>query len=137
MRHPVSHTHFPLVIFNSCLLTLSDSWPSHVYLQVLTTYTVDFTVDFPIVPLGTHMVSLVVLAVFLLWETPRTAAFKPLFSAGSFTHRDITRAAILRKTAEVCRDIATAQGQHFTLTVRTNLSLYLYLIRVNILCRIW
>ncbi|XP_056590951.1 von Willebrand factor A domain-containing protein 7 [Triplophysa dalaica] len=71
------------------------------------------------------MVSLVVLAVFLLWEThsmPWTAAFKPLFSDGSFTHREITHVAMLRKTAEVCRDIATAQGQDFTLTIENTMT---------------
>lgn len=123
MSHSFSHTHYPLVIFNSCLLTLSDSWPSHVYLQVLNTVLIQWI--FPLHHCAL-MVSLVVLAVFLLWEThsmPRTAAFKPLFSNGSFTHREITHVAMLRKTAEVCRDIATAQGQDFTLTVRTNLSL--------------
>lgn len=68
------------------------------------------------------MVSLVVVAVFLLWGTlfqpPQAAAFKPLFHDGSITHREITQMAILRKTAEVCRDIATALGRDFTLAVR-------------------
>lgn len=43
--------------------------------------------------------------------------FKPLFSSDSITHRYITRIAILRKTAEVCRDIAASNGLDFTLTV--------------------
>ncbi|RXN16716.1 von Willebrand factor A domain-containing 7-like protein [Labeo rohita] len=65
------------------------------------------------------MVSLVVVTVFLLCETlfqlPEVAAFKPLFQDDSLTHREITQFAILRKTAEVCRDISTAQGRDFTL----------------------
>lgn len=68
------------------------------------------------------MVSLVVLAAFVLCGTlfppPQVAAFKPLFQDGSITHREITQMAILRKTAEVCRDKATAQGRDFTLPVR-------------------
>ncbi|XP_048052725.1 von Willebrand factor A domain-containing protein 7 [Megalobrama amblycephala] len=72
------------------------------------------------------MASLVVVAVFLLWGTlfkpPQVAAFKPLFQGGSITHREITQMAILRKTAEVCRDIATAQGRDFTLAINNKLT---------------
>uniref|UniRef100_A0A8C2CWF9 von Willebrand factor A domain containing 10, tandem duplicate 2 n=1 Tax=Cyprinus carpio TaxID=7962 RepID=A0A8C2CWF9_CYPCA len=72
------------------------------------------------------MVSLVVVAVFLLcgtlFQPPQTAAFKPLFQDGSITHREITQMAILRKTAEVCRDIATAQGRDFTLPINNRLT---------------
>ncbi|XP_077102695.1 von Willebrand factor A domain-containing protein 7 [Siphateles boraxobius] len=73
------------------------------------------------------MDSLVVVAVlFLLWGTlfqpPQAAAFKPLFHDGSITHREITQMAILRKTAEVCRDIATAQGRDFTLAINNRLT---------------
>ncbi|KAK7166072.1 hypothetical protein R3I93_005988 [Phoxinus phoxinus] len=72
------------------------------------------------------MVSLVVVAIFLLWGTlfqpPQAAAFKPLFQDGSITHREITQIAILRKTAEVCRDIATAQGRPFTLAINNRLT---------------
>ncbi len=68
------------------------------------------------------MVSLVAVAVFLLcgnlFQPPQVAAFKPLFRDGSLTHREITQLAILRKTAEVCHDIATVQGRDFTLPVR-------------------
>lgn len=47
-----------------------------------------------------------------------TQAFKPLISGGgSVTHRDITQRAVLRKTAEVCRALAAAQGQDFSLPV--------------------
>ncbi|XP_045070727.1 von Willebrand factor A domain-containing protein 7-like [Coregonus clupeaformis] len=43
-----------------------------------------------------------------------TQAFKPLISGGgSVTHRDITQRAVLRKTAEVCRALAVAQGRDF------------------------
>ncbi|XP_016319896.1 von Willebrand factor A domain-containing protein 7-like [Sinocyclocheilus anshuiensis] len=72
------------------------------------------------------MVSLVVVAVFLLcgtlFQPPQVAAFKPLFQDGSLTHREITQMAILRKTAEVCRDIATAQGRDFTLPINNRLT---------------
>ncbi|XP_067260199.1 von Willebrand factor A domain-containing protein 7-like [Chanodichthys erythropterus] len=72
------------------------------------------------------MASLVVVAVFLLWGTlfqsPQVGAFKPLFHDGSVTHREITQMAILRKTAEVCRDIATAQGRDFTLAINNKLT---------------
>ncbi|KAL1282098.1 hypothetical protein QQF64_000901 [Cirrhinus molitorella] len=50
------------------------------------------------------------------------AAFKPLFQGGSLTHREITQMAILRKTAEVCHDIATAQGHNFTLPINNRLT---------------
>lgn len=43
--------------------------------------------------------------------------FNPLLSSDSTTHRVISQRAILRKTAEVCRDIAVSAGQDFTLTV--------------------
>lgn len=68
------------------------------------------------------MVSGLAVAIFLFWgigfNLNEVAAFKPLFSSGSFTHREITQFAMLRKTAEVCRDIAIAQGRDFTLPVR-------------------
>lgn len=46
-------------------------------------------------------------------------SFQPLFSfdGSSITHRDITQRAVLRKTAEVCRDIAVSEGRDFSLTV--------------------
>ncbi|KAL1023659.1 hypothetical protein UPYG_G00044190 [Umbra pygmaea] len=53
-----------------------------------------------------------------------TEAFKPLLpSKGSVTHRDITEKAILRKTAEVCRDLSAAQGWHFSLPIDDSLSI--------------
>eukprot|EP00063_Salmo_salar_P090441 XP_014065276.1 PREDICTED: von Willebrand factor A domain-containing protein 7-like [Salmo salar] len=52
-----------------------------------------------------------------------TQAFKPLISGGgSVTHRDITQRAVLRKTAEVCRALAAAQGQDFSLPIGDSLS---------------
>ncbi|XP_073699204.1 von Willebrand factor A domain-containing protein 7-like [Garra rufa] len=72
------------------------------------------------------MVSQVVVAVFLLcgtlFQPPDVAAFKPLFQDSSLTHREITQMAILRKTAEVCRDIAIAQGRDFTLPINNGLT---------------
>ncbi|XP_056313191.1 von Willebrand factor A domain-containing protein 7 [Danio aesculapii] len=65
-------------------------------------------------------------AIFLFWgirfNRDEVAAFKPLFSTGSLTHRDITQFAMLRKTAEVCRDIAIAQGRDFTLPINNGLT---------------
>lgn len=44
-------------------------------------------------------------------------SFQPLIALKSTTHRDITQRAVLRKTAEVCRDIAASNGWPFSLTV--------------------
>ncbi|XP_073698690.1 von Willebrand factor A domain-containing protein 7-like [Garra rufa] len=72
------------------------------------------------------MVSQVVVSVFLLcgtlFQSLQVAAFKPLFQGGSLTHREITQMAILRKTAEVCRDIAISQGRDFTLPINNGLT---------------
>ncbi|PWA19359.1 hypothetical protein CCH79_00018338 [Gambusia affinis] len=38
------------------------------------------------------------------------------------SHRDVTQTAILRKTAEVCRDVAAAEGRSFTLEITDTLS---------------
>lgn len=56
-------------------------------------------------------------AVLSLWSGVHS--FMPLFvlTGNSTTHRDITRQAVLRKTAEVCKDIAAAEGRPFTLTI--------------------
>ncbi|GLD60771.1 von Willebrand factor A domain-containing protein 7-like protein [Lates japonicus] len=50
--------------------------------------------------------------------------FQPLFTfdGNSSTHRDITQRAVLRKTAEVCRDIAASEGRDFSLTIDDSLS---------------
>ncbi|XP_041964174.1 von Willebrand factor A domain-containing protein 7 isoform X2 [Alosa sapidissima] len=66
----------------------------------------------------------------LLWAVllipPLTETFKPLLSpgGGSLTHRDITQRAIFRKTGQVCRAMATAQGQNFTLAIDDKLTAY-------------
>ncbi|XP_034400448.1 von Willebrand factor A domain-containing protein 7 [Cyclopterus lumpus] len=51
-------------------------------------------------------------------------SFQPLFSfdGNVTTHRDITQRAVLRKTAEVCRDIAASEGRDFSLTIDDSLS---------------
>ncbi|XP_061572640.1 von Willebrand factor A domain-containing protein 7-like [Cololabis saira] len=53
-----------------------------------------------------------------------TDSFNPTFSSAgnSSTHCDITQRAILRKTAEVCRDIAASEGRDFTLMINESLS---------------
>ena len=56
-------------------------------------------------------------AAVLLFLAGLAGGFKTLFLHGSITHRDITRQAVLRKTAEVCRDIAASMGRDFSLTV--------------------
>ncbi|XP_051939466.1 von Willebrand factor A domain-containing protein 7-like [Hippocampus zosterae] len=67
-------------------------------------------------------VSLLVSVVLAL--TDLTQSFQPLFvsDGNSTSHRDITQMAILRKTAEVCRDIAVAEGKDFILTVDNSLT---------------
>ncbi|XP_073722442.1 von Willebrand factor A domain-containing protein 7 [Misgurnus anguillicaudatus] len=70
------------------------------------------------------MMSLMVVAVFFTFQPPWATAFKPLSSEGSLTHRQITEMAILRKTAEVCRDVAIAEGQDFKLTIDNTLTVF-------------
>ncbi|XP_019732033.1 von Willebrand factor A domain-containing protein 7-like [Hippocampus comes] len=67
-------------------------------------------------------VSLLVSVVLAL--TDLTQSFQPLFvsDGNSTSHRDITQRAILRKTAEVCRDIAVAEGRDFILNVDNSLT---------------
>lgn len=64
-----------------------------------------------------HTVMFLVAVVFFL--PGFIHSFQPLFSfdGNSTTHRDITQRAVLRKTAEVCRDIAASEGLDFSLTV--------------------
>ncbi|KAK2815937.1 hypothetical protein Q5P01_026404 [Channa striata] len=51
-------------------------------------------------------------------------SFQPLFTfeGNSATHRHITERAVLRKTAEVCRDIAASMGQDFSLIIDDRLT---------------
>lgn len=51
-------------------------------------------------------------------------SFQPLFTSdgNSTTHRVITQRAVLRKTAEVCRDMAASEGQNFSLTIDDSLT---------------
>ncbi|XP_048852257.1 von Willebrand factor A domain-containing protein 7 [Brienomyrus brachyistius] len=49
--------------------------------------------------------------------------FKPFtFDQRQISHGDITETAILRKTAEVCRDLAQKEGRPFSLTIDNRLS---------------
>ncbi|XP_042615048.1 von Willebrand factor A domain-containing protein 7-like [Cyprinus carpio] len=72
------------------------------------------------------MVSLVVVAVFLLqgtlFQLPQAEAFKIFPTDDSLTHQQITEAAFLRKMVEVCRDVATSQGNGFTLPINSKLT---------------
>ncbi|XP_056313202.1 von Willebrand factor A domain-containing protein 7 [Danio aesculapii] len=72
------------------------------------------------------MVSVVVVAVFLLWgalyQSPQTSAFKIFPSDGSLTHQQITEEAFLRKVAQVCVNTATARGQNITLSINSKLT---------------
>ncbi|KAJ8276446.1 hypothetical protein COCON_G00081980 [Conger conger] len=52
---------------------------------------------------------------------PGLQAFKPLLG-NSITHREITEIAILRKTIEVCRALAIAEGRDFPLPTGGRLS---------------
>ncbi|MFT7819351.1 von Willebrand factor A domain-containing protein 7-like [Arapaima gigas] len=50
-------------------------------------------------------------------------AFKPMtWGTSSLSHGDITEMAVLRKTAEVCRDLALAEGRPFGLTIDSSLT---------------
>ncbi|XP_078146731.1 von Willebrand factor A domain-containing protein 7 [Centroberyx gerrardi] len=63
--------------------------------------------------------------VALVLSLPGSAdSFQPLFSfkGNSSTHRDITRRAVLRETAEVCKAIAAAEGRDFSLKINNSLS---------------
>ncbi|XP_008274829.1 von Willebrand factor A domain-containing protein 7-like [Stegastes partitus] len=69
--------------------------------------------------------SVTLLMVVVVLSLPRlTHCFQQAFSVDrtSVTHRDITLKAILRKTAEVCRDIAAADGRDFSLTIDDSLT---------------
>lgn len=72
---------------------------------------------------GPPIVTLLLL-IFLLQLPGFIHGFQPLFSfsANTTTHRVITQRAMLRKTAEVCRDIATAAGRNFSLNITDSLS---------------
>ncbi|KAM3622749.1 uncharacterized protein V6R79_002777 [Siganus canaliculatus] len=50
--------------------------------------------------------------------------FNPFFSTDGISrgHPEITQTAILRKTAEVCRDIANSEGRDFSLIINDSLS---------------
>ncbi|XP_039896943.1 von Willebrand factor A domain-containing protein 7-like [Simochromis diagramma] len=66
--------------------------------------------------------SVMLLVVLVLSLPGLFHSFKPLFYSKSITHREITRIAVLRKTAEVCRDIAASKGLDFNLIIDNNLS---------------
>ncbi|XP_077426958.1 von Willebrand factor A domain-containing protein 7-like [Vanacampus margaritifer] len=65
------------------------------------------------------------LLLVVLTFTGLTQSFKPFLALDgvSTTHRDITTRAILRKTAEVCRDIAAANERDFNLTIDDGLTI--------------
>ncbi|KAM4584888.1 von Willebrand factor A domain-containing protein 7-like isoform 2-T2 [Odontesthes bonariensis] len=53
-----------------------------------------------------------------------TDSFQSLnsFAVNSTSHLDITQMAVLRKTAEICRDIAASEGRNFSLNIDNSLS---------------
>uniref|UniRef100_A0AAQ6A6K1 VWFA domain-containing protein n=1 Tax=Amphiprion ocellaris TaxID=80972 RepID=A0AAQ6A6K1_AMPOC len=69
-------------------------------------------------------VMLLVVVLLLLCLPDPLQSFQPLFTSdgSSSTHRQITQMAALRKTAEVCRDIAASEGRDFSLTIDDSLS---------------
>ncbi|KAM3867752.1 von Willebrand factor A domain-containing protein 7-like [Diretmus argenteus] len=69
--------------------------------------------------------STLLLLLLVLYLPGFAHSFQPLFSfdGNSTTHRDITQWAVLRKTAEVCRDIAVAEGRDFDLKIDNSLSI--------------
>ncbi|KAG8014446.1 von Willebrand factor A domain-containing protein 7 [Nibea albiflora] len=68
---------------------------------------------------------IMLLVVVVLFQPGLIHSFQPLFSfdGNSTTHRVITERAVLRKTAEVCRDIAASEGRDFSLTIDDSLSI--------------
>ncbi|XP_029949229.1 von Willebrand factor A domain-containing protein 7-like [Salarias fasciatus] len=67
------------------------------------------------------MIRQVVVFLVVLLLPGLSHSFNPNFGS-SVTHQNITVRAILRKTAEVCRDIAAATNGNFTLTIDDSLS---------------
>ncbi|XP_077427146.1 von Willebrand factor A domain-containing protein 7-like [Vanacampus margaritifer] len=67
---------------------------------------------------------LLLLSVVLAFTGRLTQSFQPLFASdgNSTSHRDITQRAVLRKTAEVCRDMALAEGRDFNMTIDDSLT---------------
>ncbi|KAL4601513.1 von Willebrand factor A domain-containing protein 7-like [Arapaima gigas] len=64
-----------------------------------------------------------IVAVHCLLLCVRTLAFKPIaWGKSSLSHGDITEIAILRKTAEVCQDLALVEGRPFSLTIDNSLT---------------
>nr|XP_061792173.1 von Willebrand factor A domain-containing protein 7-like [Nerophis lumbriciformis] len=65
-----------------------------------------------------------VVPLVVLTLTGLAKSFQPLIASdvNSTTHRSITKRAALLKTAEVCRDIAKAEGKNFSLTIDDSLS---------------
>ncbi|XP_077460424.1 von Willebrand factor A domain-containing protein 7-like [Stigmatopora argus] len=68
--------------------------------------------------------SVLLLACVVFSLTGLGKSFQPLVAsdANSTTHRGITQRAVLLKTAEVCRDLATAEGRNFSLNMDDSLS---------------
>ncbi|TMS23924.1 von Willebrand factor A domain-containing protein 7 [Larimichthys crocea] len=69
--------------------------------------------------------AVMLLLVVVVFRPGLVHSFQPLFSfdGNSTTHRVITERAVLRKTAEVCRDIAASEGRDFSLTIDDSLSI--------------
>ena len=68
---------------------------------------------------STHTCSLIPPLVFFSFLWSSALCFQPLFSlvGDSSTHLEITQRALLYKSAEVCRALASAEGRDFSLTV--------------------
>ncbi|XP_077380532.1 von Willebrand factor A domain-containing protein 7-like [Festucalex cinctus] len=68
--------------------------------------------------------SVLLLMSVVLELTGLTRSFQPLFAfdGNSTSHRDITQRAVLRKTAEVCRDMTRTDGMDFSLTIDDSLT---------------
>lgn len=67
--------------------------------------------------MGLSTRAFVILFLLLTCTLTHLHAFK-LFASGSMTHDDITTAAILNTTADVCRALAEEEGRDFVLPVR-------------------
>ncbi|XP_059903279.1 von Willebrand factor A domain-containing protein 7 [Gadus macrocephalus] len=73
---------------------------------------------------STHTCSLIPPLVFFSFLWSSALCFQPLFSlvGDSSTHLEITQRALLYKSAEVCRALASAEGRDFSLTIDDSLT---------------
>uniref|UniRef100_A0A3B3T754 VWA7 N-terminal domain-containing protein n=2 Tax=Paramormyrops kingsleyae TaxID=1676925 RepID=A0A3B3T754_9TELE len=96
---------------------------NHEFVNILTEIQLVFTFgrDTPKMA-SSQWLSIATLSVMLCGGVHTFMPFK--FYQSQISHVDITEMAILRKTAEVCRDLAQKEGRPFSLTIDSRLSAY-------------